>query len=430
MTIPERMAHYEIPGLSLAVINNGKVEWAQGYGQPDSTETALVNTNTLFQAGSISKTATALAALRMVDAGLLSLDEDVNTFLQSWRVPTNGPWQPRITLRQLLSHTAGTTVHGFGGYPQGDEIPTLLQILNGEKPANTPSIYVNLIPGTQFRYSGGGTTIVQQLLIDVAGKPFPDLMREWLLNSLDMDHSTFQQPLPASLTHNAASGHYWVHAQPTAGKWHTYPEMAAAGLWTTASDLAQLLIAIQRSIAGDPGAFLTKETAAQMLTTQAGSTAGLGLTDIETTTNGSTHFGHRGDTQGFNAELTAYTTPQIGLAILTNSYIGSPLIAEILAAVAREYDWPNPPPSRQSASIEPGQLDTHTGTYEYAPGVNWKVERAGDNLFLHPAQQSPLQLCARSSTEFFARAVNTQITFTPTEILLNQDGQEKSLKRL
>lgn len=434
-TIAERMAHYGVAGLSLALINNGRVEWTRVYGVRESGKPEPVDTNTLFQAGSISKTATALVALRLVDMGLLSLDEDVNSYLTSWRIPANGSWQPCVTIRQLLSHTAGTTVNGFPGYSQEEELPSLLQILNGQPPANNRPIYVNIIPGTHFRYSGGGTTILQQVLIDLLAKPFPDLMRELLLQPLGMEHSTFAQPLPAEWHNSAATGHYWVKEQPVAGKWHTYPEMAAAGLWTTPTDLAQVGIAIQRSMAGEPGAFLSKERVQEMLTPHTPEGTGLGLINMQEL-GISTRFGHQGGTHGCLCELTAHTNPHVGVAIMLNSFLGESLIAEIVAAIAREYDWPDAPPQEQTVSVEPALLDTYVGSYEYAPDVSWQITRFEDTLILHPPAQAPIQLYARSGNEFFAKSVKSEVTFpqskpgSPAQMLLTQEGRQKVMRKL
>jgi CubicO group peptidase (beta-lactamase class C family) len=174
-TLVERMAHYRTPGVSMAVVNNGEIEWARGFGLRQWGSPEPVTEETLFQAGSISKPIFALAMMRLVEDGRLDLDEDVNAYLTAWKIPATGSWQPKVTLRQLLSHSAGLTVHGFPGYLRHEEQPTVIQILNGERPANTAPVRVNIIPGTQFRYSGGGTTVAQQLLVDVLGKPFPDL---------------------------------------------------------------------------------------------------------------------------------------------------------------------------------------------------------------------------------------------------------------
>lgn len=232
----ERLAHYHTPGISITVINDFAIEWACGFGVCEVGTTREVTPDILFQAASISKPVFALAVMRLVQEGQLDLDEDVNNYLTSWRVPAIADWQPRITLRQLLSHTAGLTVHGFPGYRNSELLPNTVQVLNGEPPANTDKVEVNIIPGIHHRYSGGGTTVAQQVLVDVLGKPLPEIMHELVLDPLGMTNSTYQQPLSNNWLTKTATAHSFSGV-PLAGKHHVYPEMAAAGLWTTPSDL-------------------------------------------------------------------------------------------------------------------------------------------------------------------------------------------------
>lgn len=224
------MEIYKCPGLSVAVIDNFKIAWAKGYGVTQSGGTTPVTVHTIFQAGSISKPVAATGTLSLIEHGKLSLDENVNLKLKSWQVPDNEfTKDQKVTLRRLLSHSAGLTVHGFPGYEVGKPIPSLLQIFNGEPPANTAPIRVDFVPGTKFRYSGGGITIEQQLVIDVAGKPFPQFMRESVLDKIGMSDSGYDQPLPPARAAMAATGAYG-DGMSVSGKWHVYPEMAAAGL--------------------------------------------------------------------------------------------------------------------------------------------------------------------------------------------------------
>ncbi len=259
MNILDRMKHYHVPGLSIAVINHGRIEWAKGYGFADSAGTRPVDTHTLFQAASISKPVAALAALSMVEEGYFPLDEDVNHYLQSWKVPENRfTEEEKVTLRRLLSHSAGLTVHGFDGYEAGSPLPSIQQILNGEPPANSPAVVADTTPGAINRYSGGGYTVMQLLMQESAGQAFPALMKEKVLIPLQMENSTYEQPLPVSLSANAAVGHD-QRGRPVPGNWHTYPEMAAAGLWTTPTDLARFAIELEGSYLGTTNRILTKE---------------------------------------------------------------------------------------------------------------------------------------------------------------------------
>ena len=232
LSISDLMEKFKVPALSIAVIDNFQIVWAKGYGviAPDSK--SPVTTKTLFQAGSISKPVAATAALHMVEQGKLALDENVNDKLKSWKVPDNEFTQTeKVTLRRLMSHTAGLTVHGFPGYDVDAPLPTIVQILNGEKPANTDPIRVDIVPGTKFRYSGGGVTIEQLLMTDASGKPFPLLLRETVLDKIGMADSSYEQPLPPSRAAATAGGAYW-DGKPVHDKWHIYPELAAAGLYS------------------------------------------------------------------------------------------------------------------------------------------------------------------------------------------------------
>ena len=243
--LADRMAALHVPGVSIAVIHDGAIEWARGFGVM-KLGGSPVTPETLFQAASISKPVAALAALRLVQSGKLDLDADVNRYLQSWKVPDNEfTAKNKVTLRELLTHTAGMTVHGFAGYASGAPGPTLLQVLNGEKPANSPAIRVDTTPGTKWAYSGGGYVIVQQMLADVTGRPFPKLMREMVLGPIGMTRSTYEQPLPAARLAEAATP-YRQDGTPVPGGPHTYPEMAPAGLWTTPSDLARYAMEVQK----------------------------------------------------------------------------------------------------------------------------------------------------------------------------------------
>ena len=221
-TLQERMAALHVPGVSIAVIHHGAIEWAQGFGVMKVGGPA-VTAETLFQAGSISKPVAAMAALKLVQEGKLSLDADVNTELKSWKLPYGPEAKGKVvTLRELLTHTGGTTVHGFPGYALGEPVPTLVQVLNGEKPANTPAIRVETEPGTKWNYSGGGITIMQQMMIEASGEAFPKLLHDTVLAPIGMTHSTSQQPLPEDWKAMAATP-YEHDGTPVVGGAHTYP---------------------------------------------------------------------------------------------------------------------------------------------------------------------------------------------------------------
>jgi CubicO group peptidase (beta-lactamase class C family) len=331
--LAKQMEQYKVPGVSIAVINNGDIAWAQGYGMADVELQGPVTTETRFQAASISKPVAAMAALRLVEQGLLDLDADVNVKLMSWQVPANDfTTINKITLRRLLNHTAGTTVWGFPGYASGATVPATVAVLKGE--GNTDPITVYKEPGESWQYSGGGYTIVQLLLSDIVGKSFPEIMAEMVLQPVGMNSSTYEQPLPEQWHVYAASG-YRGDGTKVTGNWHTYPEMAAAGLWTTPSDLARFAIQIQRAYAGEVETFLTQAMVRQMLTPGMNN-HGLGPGISED----GLRFGHGGANEGFRCEFMAFTEGGNGVVVMTNSDNGGKLAHEIILSIAEGYGWP------------------------------------------------------------------------------------------
>lgn len=328
-TLHDRMVHYHTPGISVAVINDFEIEWARGFGVCDSRYKRKVTTNTLFQAGSISKPIFALGVMRLVQEGRLSLDEDVECYLNTWHIPINEGWRPKLTLRQLLSHTAGLTVHGFPGYQVSEPLPSATQVLNGESPANTARVEVNILPGLQSRYSGGGTIVAQQVLVDFLKKPFPQIMREMVFEPLRLTNSTYEQSLPEQWAKRTATAHPWKGI-PLKGKHHVYPEMAAAGLWTTATDLAKVgMEMLQVLNQRKAPALLTKETIETMLYPQLedqkiGENDFIGLGFFCGGKEESFNFGHGGWDEGFVTEMRFYKNLGKGAVILFNSNEGSP----------------------------------------------------------------------------------------------------------
>jgi len=433
MKLAERMAHYKVPGLSVAVINDGKIEWARGYGVIEKDGDKSVTADTLFLAGSISKPVAALAALRLVEQGKLSLDEDVNLKLKTWKVPENEfTKDKKVTLRGLLSHSAGLTVHGFPGYGVDAPMPTLVQILNGEKPANTGAIRVDIEPGSRWRYSGGGYTVMQLLTMDVTGKSFPELTRELVLAPAGMRQSTYENPLPKSLESSAATAHRWS-GDKVKGRWHIYPEMAAAGLWTTPSDLARYAIEIQHALAGQ-SKILSREMARQMVTVQNGS-YGLGP-GIDNAGKESARFGHGGVDEGFEALFTAYCDRGQGAVVMMNANRAIPLAQELLRGIAREYNWPDYlPPERVLAKVDPAVYQKYAGLYEFDNGFKITMTAEDGRLWAQGQGQSKFELLPESETIYFS---DNDIVHrfelgeggAVTAAIIEQGGQTRRAKRV
>lgn len=342
------MELYKVPAVSVAVIDNYKIAWAKAYGVTEAGGTTPVTTHTLFQAGSISKPVTAAGALCLVEHGKLSLDEDVNKKLVSWKVPENEfTKDQKVTLRRLMSHSAGLTVHGFPGYAAGQPIPTVVQVLNGEKPANTEPVRVFFVPGTKSVYSGGGITIEQLLMQDVTGEPFPALMRELVLGPIGLTDSTYEQPLPPSREAFAASGTD-ISGSVVPGKRHVYPEMAAAGLWTTPTDLAKFAIEIALSKQGKSNRVISQTMTREMLTPEFDHT-GLGF--FVGMGDSPDAFGHGGADEGFQAELIMLADSGQGAVVMADSDNGINLADFLIASIAKEYAWKSNPVKPSMFSI-------------------------------------------------------------------------------
>jgi CubicO group peptidase (beta-lactamase class C family) len=426
------MAADHVPGVSIAVIHNGAIEWAQGFGVAQLGG-APVTTETLFQAGSISKPVAAMATLHLVEEGKLSLDSDVNQALTSWKIPPSAAAPgAMVTLRALLTHTAGLTVHGFPGYAAGAPIPTLVQILNGEKPANTDPILLEAVPGSRWRYSGRGYTVVQQLLLDVSRQPFPELLRDAVLAPIGMTSSTYEQPLPEILRPRAATP-YADDRAPVAGGAHTYPEMAAAGLWTTPTDLARFAIEIQRSLRGDANHVLSPEMTKRMLT------AGQGNWGLGPAIGGppeNPYFMHSGSDEGFECVLVAYEHSGDGAVVMTNAQNGELLAYAVVRSIASVYGWADfHPIAVWSVEVDPALLATYVGVYELTPTFSIKITLEDGQLMEQANNERKFPLFPESQTKFFMKVADAQFQFFTGEnghvshLVLHQNGQDRCAKR-
>lgn len=332
-----RMAELGVPGVSVAVLIDGEIGWARGYGFADVESRRPVTGNTLFQAASISKPVAALAALQLVEEGRVDLDADVNTYLRTWRVPADELTAGTpVTLRGLLTHRAGLSVSGFPGYGPDATVPDVPGVLDGR--GNTGPVRVVLTPGERRRYSGGGYTVMQQLVADVRGEPFAAVMRKHVLDPIGMIRSTYEQPIPPGRQDDIAKG-YRPDGEPVRGGWHTYPEQAAAGLWTTPSELALYAREVQRAWRGESARILTETMAREMLTPdEDGWGLGPGISED------GERFRHGGSNQGFRSTFTAYIDGDDGVFAMTNSDSGSELAREIAITVADMYEWSGPRP--------------------------------------------------------------------------------------
>ncbi len=431
--LEERMRHYKVEAVSVAVIADFRVAWEAAAGSADREAGQRATTDTLFQAGSISKPVAAAAIVRKAQEGAWKLDADVNGYLKSWKIPDNALTAKRkISLDLLLSHGAGLTVHGFPGYAVGEPVPTLPQVLDGLPPANTAPVRVDLEPGTTWRYSGGGYTIAQLAMTDMFGTSFPELMRELVLAPAGMTRSTYEQPLPLEKLRLAAAG-YRADGSPVEGKRHTYPEMAAAGLWTTAGDLARFGVAIAKSRRGDPKSLLDSERAGRMTTAFLGNQA-LGF-GIEKHGN-ALYFSHGGADEGFQAYLIVHRDKGYGAAVMANSDNGIQLAREILRGIAQRYGWEGYLPAPLAVKKLPAEkLAALSGRYQLNGDEAFSVAACGGRLFGKPALGEEYELFAVAEDLFVRKDRETRYRIQTSEgqvtnVLLESGDERVPARRM
>lgn len=374
-TLAARMDQHRVPGVAIALIEDGRIAWSQGYGRTRSGDGAAVTQATRFQAASLAKLITAVTALRLVEQGRLSLDQDVNAVLASWKVPSDpAVADTPVTPRHLLSHRAGTTVRGFRGYDEGEALPGLRQILAGQVPANSPAVVVDAVPGSRERYSGGGYMVLQQVVEDATSRPFAEVADELVLGPAGMR----AVPGPALPAGEVACGH-GHGGDPVPGCARRYPEIAAAGWWATPKDFALLAIALSRAFLGEDEGLLGADSAHAMLARTDGSHMGLGPGVHGAGRH--LHFDHAGWNHGFRSRLLMYPRLGQGIVVMANGDGADGLIEEIVRAAAHVYRWPDFQPRRLAAlDLGPELLDAHVGEYRMSAGFAVTIEREGGRL--------------------------------------------------
>ena len=382
-SLEQRMQHYHIPGVGIAVAEDGEIAWAAGYGSAEVGTGNTVDADTLFQGASISKVVNAFAVMQQVQAGVLDLDTNVNQYLQSCQIPENELTRERpVTLRGILSHTAGLTVHGFGGVPFGKPVPTLLQIITG-KADGYRAVEVDILPGTEQRYSGGGTCVAQLILEEVTGKPFAALVQETIFGPLGLERSTFEDRHPDDPTLENYAAEHDEQGKRVAGRWALYPTKGAGGLWTTPAEFLRFLAEIRRAWNGQ-SELLTRDTAQTMMTRQPGGAFALGPRVVND--GALMRIQHGGSNQGFQCDAQLYIDSGKGAVIMTNGAGGMPLYWEVLNAIASEHLWPGylQPPKRP-IQLTGEELDRYVGDYDvtqgFEPADSLTVWREGDELW-------------------------------------------------
>jgi CubicO group peptidase (beta-lactamase class C family) len=432
-TLAERMRHYHVPGVSIALIEGGRIAWAQGYGVLDVATKAPVTPKTLFQAASLSKLVTAVAALRLADSGKLSLSAPVNSLLKSWRLPA-GPFTSRVTLERILNQSSGLTVPSFSGYPPGAPLPTLLETLDGQPPANNRAVRAEAEPGASFHYSSGAFEVCQQALVDVTGHSFAALVQDAVLGPVGMEDSSFEQPLSAPLARRAASG-YGADGAPLPGKWHVYPELAAAGLWTTPTDLALLTVALQQSRAGAPGALLSKATVNRMLTSATFGEGGLSLGNglgVNVDQRGKGTFSQisleqPNGSDGFRALLLGATDGGYGVVVMTNADGGAKLADEIAYAAADVYGWKALRVTHvKRANPSERELRRLVGRYRFGSDDILVITAVHGGLRAQPVVDEGFELIPVEGGDFVQMDPLVRFTFDSTGVIVHSAFGERA----
>jgi CubicO group peptidase (beta-lactamase class C family) len=398
-SIEERMKFYKIPSVSIAVINDGKIEWANTYGYADIVNKRLANVNTLYQVASISKSINGWAFMKLVEEGRLSSEKDIREYLKSWQFPDN-QWSKgkRITIKNLLSHTAGLSVRGYIGYSLNEKIPTINQILNGEKPANNEAVVPIFEPNTRYQYSGGGYTIFRKVLDDNISSDYDKLMRNLVLKPLKMSQSTFNQPLSKKYK-NIALG-YDANAKPLVSDYYVYPDKTAGGLWSSASDIAKFILEIQNSL-NNKKSILSKKSTIEMLTPILDQYAiGFGIDEK----GGEKYFRHEGENYGFRSIFYGSFSTGKGVVILSNAYPenGKPFIYELLNSVASVYNWEgfNNTIKKKLVKIAEQKITEYVGEYlSENPPIKISITKSDGGLLL--TARNPEKMYPTSENTFF-----------------------------
>ena len=396
-SLSERMQHYKVPAVSIAVIDNGKIAWSQAFGVKESGATDKVSTETLFQAGSISKPMAAVLAMQQAQQGKLDLDKPINQQLTSWKLEGDGA--DKVKIADLLSHSADVAVHGFAGYSKDEKFPPLIDVLNGK--GNSGKIQVNNFPNANWAYSGGGYTVLQQAIIDNSEQDFTTLAKQNIFKPLNMQHSSFSQQDIDKQFDNIALAH--VNGQEISSGWHRYPELAAAGLWSTPTDLATLMISIQASLAGEEDQLLSPKSALKIVS-PIRDFVGQGV--FLTLDGKNSYFSHSGVNQGFEAHFVAYNHLGKGAVVMTNGQGGDQLAQEVLRAVATVYQWPSHYLDQRTSvqRLSSKQLTELVGNYRFDNGFNMRVSTRDARLFGQGDGQSEYEFHAINNSELVMMA--------------------------
>ncbi len=314
---------HKVHGVGFSYFDKSGIIYSNGFGFSNIDNRIKVDTTTVFQAASISKVICGIAVLKLVQENRIELDSNINNYLSSWKL--DNPYDNYITPRNLLNHRAGINVGGFDGYSDDDKpLKSVVSILNADKGINSPKIEVKNEPNSEYQYSGGGYMILQQMIEDVTNLSYADFVRQEIFSKIGMESSFYTYP---SDSMNCSFGYYYNEKRVKNG-WHTYPEQAAAGLWTTPNDLSRLLIEVLHTCNGESNQILS----ADFMKIFVSGNTGLRIVENEN----DSLIGFSGRNEGFLCQMVASLKNNCGVVIMTNSDYSGGLIRDMYKVLNKQ----------------------------------------------------------------------------------------------
>ncbi len=430
-TIFDRMKFHGVKGISIAVINDYKVEWAKGYGWADSSEQRPVTPETFFLIGSISKSLNAMGILKLAQDNKLDINADINNYLNSWKFPYDDISKgKKITMAQLLSHSAGLT-NSASDYQKGDTLPTIYDILDGKRPATSPAVRSQVEPGTVCQYSNGGATVAMLIAMNITKKRYEDYIKETVLNPLGMNKTFYTDIPPSNLKEKFATG-YYEDGKELEGKYSILTQQAGGAAWSTPGDLCKYIIEMQLSLKGKSNKILSQETTQKMLTPKIGN-AGLGVFVDSIGTE--KYFSHGGNRRGFTSLYYGSFEGGKGVVVFVNQSNAS-IQKEIAYSVARAYGWKDfyKPKTKSIIPMSEKELEEYKGEYVSDPEVSVFIDYDSDGVYAGVSGQSWYYIFPEAKDRFFGQVKEVELEFVRTNYAVNKliykvDRQSYELKK-
>lgn len=410
-SITNKMSEYKIPALSLAVINQGNIDWADIYQNTDFSDENKLDCASLFQAASLSKPVTFFTVVRMHSAGEIDLDKNIQNYLKEYKLSAGKqtPDNP-VTFRNIFSHTSGITPGGYQGYAKDLTLPSDIDILKGSAGTNSPAIAVITTPNETLAYSGGAYTLAELALQDIYRDEFSNIMKKWILEPVGMKHSVFTQPLTSKFK-NVAKGHV-QSGNILDGGWRNHPEQAAAGLWSNSVDMAKFLIEIYKAYQGKSTIFSQSEIKSLLSHERDGHLYGFRIErsddDISIT--------HYGGNTGYRTGMTINLITGNGLVYLTNSDNGGALGDELFLSASQIYNWHN----FKQASVYRKHVDTQQlrelqGEYKWNNQIDLSIKYDEKNnlisLYFPNGDEYKLTPIVGDGLEFIHQNTGIKVSF-------------------